>query len=225
MHAIRATVSIRLDVTSKEWMRRVGRVAGLEGAREMPAPPGGARFYRRSRELRARTRASVHFLSLSISLYLSILLSLSLASLPLQPAEPAFLLRDTFTRVPRCVRARNVYSSARAIRPHGDETRPPIKTRRIACTRLPLSRGCVSFTASRHRSAATSDLSQVEKPLHSVPSSSWTKRASFSVVSRIKFHWTFVFDSIISGKYRRDFYSFWYFFTVILGVLYLISSG
>lgn len=63
MHAIWATVSIRLDLTSKEWMRRVGRVAGLEGAREMPAPPGGARFYRRSRELRARTRASVHFLS------------------------------------------------------------------------------------------------------------------------------------------------------------------
>lgn len=49
-------------------MRRVGRVAGLEGAREMPAPPGGARFYRRSRELRARTRASVHFLSLHLAL-------------------------------------------------------------------------------------------------------------------------------------------------------------
>lgn len=68
MHTIRATVSIRLDLTSKEWMRRVGRVAGLEGAREMPAPPGGARFYRRSRELRARTRASVHFLSLHLAL-------------------------------------------------------------------------------------------------------------------------------------------------------------
>lgn len=68
MHTIWATVSIRLDLTSKEWMRRVGRVAGLEGAREMPAPPGGARFYRRSRELRARTRASVHFLSLHLAL-------------------------------------------------------------------------------------------------------------------------------------------------------------
>lgn len=68
MHTIRATVSIRFDLTSKEWMRRVGRVAGLEGAREMPAPPGGARFYRRSRELRARTRASVHFLSLHLAL-------------------------------------------------------------------------------------------------------------------------------------------------------------
>lgn len=68
MHKIWATVSIRLDLTSKEWMRRVGRVAGLEGAREMPAPPGGARFYRRSRELRARTRASVHFLSLHLAL-------------------------------------------------------------------------------------------------------------------------------------------------------------
>lgn len=121
----------------------------------MHAPPGGARFYRRSRGLRARTRASVRLLSPS--------LVLSPCVPPGEP-RPAFRRRrDAFTRdaPTRCVRARS--------REPRDGTRPPIKTRRIACTRLPLSRGCLPFSASRHRSATTSDLSQVRQPFHSAP--------------------------------------------------------
>lgn len=124
---------------------RVGRVAGVEGAREMYAPPVGARFYRRSREPRSRARASVFSVSL--------LLATGLVS-----TEPCFLLGLCATLWHACVRGR-AHSARRGVR-----TPPPIKTRRIACTRLPLSRGCFSFVASRHRSATTSDLSQAEKP-------------------------------------------------------------
>ena len=141
----------------------------------MHAPPGGARFYRRSRGT-ARPNARKRALAPRLSRCL-LLLSLWLLSRYNERRARAFLLRDAFTpRFSMCApRTSAACSRARSRNPapcrDRDTTRPPIKTRRIACTRLPLSRGCVSFTASRHRSATTSDLSQVEEPLEfSAPS-------------------------------------------------------
>lgn len=63
-HAINRPDETRSLVRAPVWRRRVGRVAGLEGAREMHAPPGGARFYRRSRE---RAQACTFSLALSLA--------------------------------------------------------------------------------------------------------------------------------------------------------------